>query len=162
MASLGKPVPLQATGVGVALDHDGPLEGVILMGPSGIGKTSTALALIEGCPFQRSALIGDDMVLLSTDSGEILASPAQAMAGFAEIRGFGLTKARMSADTRLRLMVKLTDSVPTRVSSPTQAGLGETGLSLPSITLKGHNIAATDLAIRIRSILRTFLTGQSH
>jgi hypothetical protein len=84
------PVTCHAVALGVAVDADGPLAGVLLLGPSGAGKSSLALAVIDSCPFRRSAMIADDAVIVSVaENGRLAARAPATIRGLIEVRGFG-------------------------------------------------------------------------
>lgn len=60
--------------------------GVLLMGVSGVGKSETALGLIE----RRHRLVGDDLVEIMRRGNELIASGAQMTRHHIEIRGIGI------------------------------------------------------------------------
>lgn len=66
--------------------------GFLIVGPSGSGKSSIALALLSEARQLRlpAALVADDQVLLSTDGGVVTAHRPATIAGLIEIRGAGI------------------------------------------------------------------------
>ena len=64
-------------------------RGLILVGPSGAGKTALALALMATGKERGlfAAMISDDQVFISNRNGSIIARRPPAIAGLAEIRG---------------------------------------------------------------------------
>lgn len=65
--------------------------GVLIFGPSGSGKSSLALRVIELLRVQSSfaTLIADDRVWISAAGNQLIAEAPQPIAGLVEIRGFG-------------------------------------------------------------------------
>lgn len=61
--------------------------GVLITGPSGIGKSEVSLGLVE----RGASLVADDMVHVRNISGELIASSPRLSSGFIEIRGIGIT-----------------------------------------------------------------------
>ena len=78
-------------------------QGVILLGPSGSGKSSLAARLIEA----YDALIGDDRLKLSRQGEQILARPHEALRGLIEMRGLGLVLRPYIEEATLSLAVAL-------------------------------------------------------
>ncbi|MFZ5709846.1 MAG: HPr kinase/phosphorylase [Pseudomonadota bacterium] len=77
------------------------LEGraVLILGPSGSGKSSLAVELLSrGC-----ALVSDDRTLIEARDGMLIASAPPAIAGRIEVRGMGI----LACDTVLRAVVAL-------------------------------------------------------
>ena len=60
--------------------------GVLIRGKSGVGKSETALGLIE----RGAALVADDMVYVRNVGGELVASAPEMSRGFMEVRGLGI------------------------------------------------------------------------
>ncbi len=146
--------PIHGAAVAVALDPDGPLEGALILGPSGCGKSALALSLIEACPWGRTALVADDVVVAVRRGDAIIARAPQGIAGVIEIRGFGPARARAVSESRLIAAFELSLS-PERLPEPKIWTLGDArGLSLWPFHPGG------DAPARMRAILRSVLGGQ--
>jgi len=80
-----QPVNVHAT----ALVVDG--RGLLIFGPTGAGKSTLALQLIDNAKLAGSAafLVSDDQVWLVARSGRLVAEAPENIAGLVEIRGFG-------------------------------------------------------------------------
>ena len=63
-------------------------QGVLIIGASGVGKSSLALELIE----QGAELISDDITFLSEKDGYLYASCDNKWQGSLEVRGFGIVQ----------------------------------------------------------------------
>lgn len=87
----------QATAVAVGR------RALLLEGPSGSGKSSLALALID----RGATLIGDDGLTLTAAEGRLLASPAPAIAGLLEIRNVGLLTYETARNVPVALAIRL-------------------------------------------------------
>lgn len=93
-------------------------HGVLIEGSSGSGKTSLALGLVDTARARgiEAALVCDDQALLARLDGRLVASAPPAIAGMAELRGYGITRVahrpcctvavvgRIGADRRLARM----------------------------------------------------------
>ncbi|WP_342640594.1 HPr kinase/phosphorylase [Rhodoligotrophos ferricapiens] len=85
-------------------------DGVLILGPSGSGKSDLALRLIDehgsggdGEPMS-CALVSDDQVVLRRSGDALIASPPEALRGLIEVRGLGIVRVmatRPSAALRL-------------------------------------------------------------
>lgn len=65
-------------------------RGVLITGPSGAGKTTLALTLIDHCRARGlfSRLIGDDRLLAAAHHGRLVCRTPATIAGLAEVPGF--------------------------------------------------------------------------
>lgn len=89
--------------------------GVLLMGPSSIGKSETALVLID----RQHQLIADDRVIFSkTSNNEICGSCPTLAQDFMEVRGLGIINVRslfgdhaVRAQKRLDLIIHIEDAL---------------------------------------------------
>jgi HPr kinase/phosphorylase len=83
--------------------------GVLILGPSGSGKSALALALIARASNMGifGALIGDDRVVVTTAHGRLVARGAANMAGLIERRAAGVIAVRHEPATVVRLAVDL-------------------------------------------------------
>jgi serine kinase of HPr protein (carbohydrate metabolism regulator) len=84
-------------------------SGVLILGPSGSGKSALALALMAraNATGAFSALIGDDRIFLSEAHGRLIARGAAIMAGVIERRTAGLITVRHESAAVVRLAVEL-------------------------------------------------------
>ena len=66
-------------------------RGIIVIGPSGAGKTTLALALVRHfCAHGRFVrLVGDDQILVKARGGRLLARVPTTIAGLVEVPGIG-------------------------------------------------------------------------
>lgn len=78
-------------------------RGVLLRGPSGVGKSDTALRLID----RGFQLVGDDQIWLSRTKKGLCAAPDPRLAGTLEVRGMGLWSVPYVAQTPIMLVVDL-------------------------------------------------------
>jgi HPr kinase/phosphorylase len=60
--------------------------GVLLLGPSGVGKSEIALELVS----RGHQLVADDVVELFLEDGRLIGRPREAIRHFLEIRGLGI------------------------------------------------------------------------
>lgn len=146
---------LHATVVALAVDADGPLAGVLILGASGAGKSSLALTMIEGCPFRRTALVADDQVLIDASGA---ASAPKALHGLIEVRGFGPAPVRTVDRAPLVLAVDL--GLETERTPLPQRLEVAPGAVVPHHPFRwtGADAAA---AHRLRVMVRQFLCGQT-
>lgn len=78
-------------------------QGLLLLGPSGSGKSDLALRLIDG----GAVLISDDQVDIAHEDGRLVASPPPPIAGLIEARGIGLLRLPYRTKVPLVLAVEL-------------------------------------------------------
>jgi len=142
------------TSVAVAVDSDGPLVGILLCGEPGTGKSSIALTLIEACPWRRTRLIADDLVLLTTKKEGLFASAPESIEGLIEIRGFGPSPIEFVRCIKLYTVFDL-NLEHHRLPDPEGFMYGEYCLSLWPLTYE------YGVEHRIRLILRAILSGQT-
>ncbi len=85
----------------VALSNDA----ILIMGPSGSGKSDLSLRLID----RGAALVSDDYTLLEVRDGEegLIASPPETIAGKMEVRGLGILALPWRDHARVRLIITL-------------------------------------------------------
>jgi len=85
--------------------------GVLILGPTGSGKSALALALMARASAAGAfgALIGDDRIFLRKSDGRLIARGAANMAGVIERRMAGLMVVRHEPAAIVRLAVELCD-----------------------------------------------------
>ncbi|MEO1657924.1 MAG: hypothetical protein AAFR65_09395 [Pseudomonadota bacterium] len=141
-------MPLHGTAIGVALDLEGPLRGVLLVGPPGSGKSRLAAELIAHCPHQRTGLIADD--LITFDSCGWAVSPEAGP--LLHLRGVGIAKVRGAPPMAIDFIVTL-GQVENEEEMAMEAAL--LGAQTVPVEPDGANAAALRLA------LRSLASGQS-
>ncbi|MFN3958578.1 MAG: HPr kinase/phosphorylase [Parvularculaceae bacterium] len=145
---------IHASAIGLAVDRDGPLAGVLILGPSGAGKTSLALAAIESCLFRRTILVADDQVAVGP-GGE--AAAPQSLQGLIEVRGFGPARVPYAPSAKLVVAVDL-GAEAGRVPKRGQRAIAR-GVSLPIFPFRWAGAEAT-ATHRLRVMVRQVLCGQ--
>ncbi len=86
-------------------------RGVLIEGPSGAGKTSLALGLVDTAKARgmQAALVSDDQALIENREGKAIASAPSAIAGLAEIRGHGIARIAHEPECALALIGRLAE-----------------------------------------------------
>lgn len=147
--------------VSLAIDEDGPLFGVLIVGKSGAGKSRLAVAAVHQCPYRRTRLVADDRVNLSVENGSWYAAPPEALKGRIEVRGVGVVACPSLARTALDLVIDLdapVDRIPdhqtyTPSDFESRANLSPSQL-LPLLPFDGADpLASTTLVIAARRFL---------
>src|ERR1700722_311946 len=114
---------------GSCVARDG--AGVLLVGPSGPGKSDLALRLLG----QGFGLVADDQV----DVIEGFARSPAALAGLLEVRGLGIVRLPHLADVKLNLVVELADRTELLPHPERHAEL-----NLPLVRLNALDVSAPD------------------
>lgn len=115
-------------------------KGVLLIGSPGSGKSSLALQLIDNPGFGlgeellRARLVADDQVIITVESGQLVASAPAALRGLIEVRGLGILALPALEAAVLRLVVELS-SPPVAERLPQPRDFEILGQLLPVISL---------------------------
>ncbi len=87
---------------------------VIIEGPTGSGKSSLALALID----RGAQLIGDDSVLLNVADNVLMVYPHPLTRGLLEVRNLGLIDYPVCESAPVSLIVQIDDQAERFIDSP--------------------------------------------
>ena len=79
--------------------------GVLIVGPSGSGKSDLALRLID----RGAKLISDDILYIESADGVPILAYAPSIAGKIEVRGIGICSMEYDVSAPLRLVVAMHD-----------------------------------------------------
>lgn len=143
-------------------NHHGSLvaageNGVFVMGPSGAGKTTMALALVSHCAAWGlfSRLVCDDQLFLSAENGRLVGRAAETIGGLVEVRGFGPASIAHEPRAVIDLVVRL---VPPEAAPRVDPGeeIALEGICLPCLSLAERNAQAGVLAVAARLSLPPF------
>ena len=127
----------EATGAGAVVHatavrwHE---RGLLLLGPSGVGKSDLALRLVE----RGAALVADDLVRITTRNGRLVARAA-AGPGLIELRGQGIFQLPHVDETVLDLALELG---PAAERLPEAATRSIAGIALPCCRLDPRHASA--------------------
>jgi hypothetical protein len=146
---------IHAVAAAVAIDADGPLAGVLILGGPGAGKSLLALDIVENCPWRRSALVADDAVVLDLRHGALVARPPDRIAGLIELRGFGVARIRSVASAEVLAAFDLEAGFE-RMPAPKR--FEAAGGSAPLFPFRAARPAAS---AALRVALRSICGGQS-
>jgi serine kinase of HPr protein (carbohydrate metabolism regulator) len=123
-------------------------RGVLIAGPSGAGKTTLALTLIDrfGSNERFARLVGDDQLFIAARGGRLVASCPPAIAGLAEVRGVGPRALPALASAVIDLIVRLVpEHDAPRLPDPASETIA--GIELPRLDLPARNAVAASLAV---------------
>ncbi len=111
--------------------------GVLILGPSGAGKTDLALRLIG----EGALLVADDQTSVEMRGDQLWATAPATIAGLIEARGVGVLPAAIKRATRLALAVELT-ATPERMPARRGWSLPGSPTQIPLIELSPFEASA--------------------
>lgn len=123
-------------------------SGVLLTGPSGMGKTTLALSLIEGRQHASrfAALVADDQVQVRAEGGRLRAQAPATIVGLMEVHG-------LSPQPVITMPSAIIDLVCMLAGPPEVPRYQETaeiqisGVVLPSLVVAGRNVTQSSAVI---------------
>lgn len=119
-------------------------EGVLILGPSGSGKSSLALMMMGF----GARLVSDDNTLVTLQAGRLYATAPPATAGLIEARGVGILRVPRAQPAILRLCVDLDRAETERL--PPERMCDMLGVKLPLVL----GPATPHLAAALMQLLR--------
>lgn len=133
----------------IALRTERSWRGLLVQGPSGIGKSTLALAA-TGEGFR---LVADDRVLLWSSGGRLWGRAPDRLAGLVEVRGWDVVAAPALPFAEVALTVEHTDAAE---PAPEPANVDLCGVRVPLIRL---DLRGPALAVRLALVLRSHAPG---
>jgi HPr kinase/phosphorylase len=136
-------------------------SGVLILGPSGSGKSALALALMARASSSGAfgALIGDDRVFVSEAHGRLIARGTANVAGLIERRTAGLIRVRHEPAAVMRLAVELCERGRRWPRMPEDDdGLIVSGVTLPRLALDS-GLSVCDQALAVGERLAVLAAG---
>jgi serine kinase of HPr protein (carbohydrate metabolism regulator) len=131
-------------------------KAVLIRGPSGSGKSSLALALLQAAasgllPFAR--LVADDRCHVEASAGRLLVRPAAELAGLIEIRGLGIRHLPHEPVAVVGLVIDLGAAAAARLPTPDLQKIAISGVELPSLAVPpgADALAMTLCALQTRA-----------
>lgn len=126
----------------VAIDGNG----VLIIGPSGSGKSDLALRLID----RGAKLVSDDAVAVSIEQDMLVLFAAPNIETLLEIRGIGIQTVPAIGSAPLRLVAELTETIERMPPQQMVSAIG--GFNIPSVKLAPFETSA---AIKLEYALRS-------
>ena len=118
-------------------------ESLTLHGKSGVGKSETALGLIE----RGAALVADDMVYVRNVGGELVASAPEMSRGFMEVRGLGIVNITTLFGLKSIRHNKRLDLIVTLIPAKDQEALDRLGLEREGLDVLGEKVLHVQLSV---------------
>ena len=114
-------------------------KGILLIGPSGSGKSDLALRLIKE---KQAILISDDRTNIEIVSGAIIASCPQTIQGLLEVRGIGIVKMPHKKQSKISLVIELTNNLSQIERLPLFETITLLGIEIKKIRLYPFELSA--------------------
>ena len=109
---------------------------VVILGPSGSGKSDLALRLLD----RGFTLVSDDQTLVKKDGERLVASAPPNIAGKLEIRGIGIVDMETVTNIPVALLVELTSEIQRLPDESRERPL--LGVKLPLISIDAMTASA--------------------
>ncbi len=129
--------------------------GVMLLGPSGSGKSDLALRLIDHGG-GADALVADDRVTVEPSEGRLTGSAPNAICGRLEVRGVGVLSVPYLERAHIGLAVTLSPDRGERIPDFDRQVCEIAGIAVPNLMLDAFEASAP---AKIRAMVQAVTTG---
>lgn len=119
-------------------------KGVIIIGPSGSGKSDLTLRLILA---HNAVLVADDRTVIESVNGVLKAKCPQNIKGLLEVRGVGICNLKTKSCVKVSLLVKLVSASAKIERMPEIKATEILGVKIPTIELYAFEISAAEKVI---------------
>lgn len=119
-------------------------NGILIIGPSGSGKSDLALRMMMN---KGAELVADDRTDIEEKFGRLKASCPENIRGMMEVRGVGVCRFEPCPSVFVELVVELVPAGEKIERLPEQEKIEYCGVSVPKIRLHGFEISAIDKII---------------
>ncbi len=119
-------------------------KGILILGPSGSGKSDLTLRLILK---YNAVLIADDRTVLENKNGVLKAGCPQNIKGLLEVRGVGICKFNTKTSAKISLVVKLVSSNSKIERMPEPKTTEILGIKIPTIEIYAFEPSAAEKII---------------
>ena len=123
-------------------------KGVLILGPSGSGKSDLALRLMT---LFSAKLVSDDRTEVQNDNGCLEANAPEILKGLLEVRGVGVIKAEYLEKTKIDVVLKLTSEKIERMPECKEYEIE--GVKLPLFYINPFEVSAPSKVVAILSLL---------
>jgi len=121
---------------GTCVDING--IGVLIIGPSGSGKSDLALRLLD----DGARLVADDYLWIEASGAELVASVPETIAGMLEVRGLGIVRHSFRDTCVVRLCVELVEAAEVQRLPPRGQVISYEGIAIKHVRLDAFEASA--------------------
>ncbi|MDR1693714.1 MAG: HPr kinase/phosphatase C-terminal domain-containing protein [Lactobacillaceae bacterium] len=107
-------------------------KGLLIIGPSGVGKSDLCFRLIMS---KKATMIADDRTDIEVRAGEIYALCPKVIKGLLEVRGIGLKEFKNLDEAKIDLVIELVKDICEVERLPEPEVFEYKGIKLPKIKL---------------------------
>ncbi len=122
----------------IALRQDGLWRGVLIEGPSGVGKSDLAIRALDA----GFRLVADDRVVVFANAGKPWGKAPESLAGLIEVRGLGIVDIAALPFCEIALILRCVDAPQAVERLPEPRSEPIAGLSVPVFDLWPREPAA--------------------
>lgn len=127
--------------------------GLLIAGPSGSGKSTLAMTLLrEASPAQLARLVSDDQVLVENRNGRLVCRAPDAIAGLAEVFGYGPVHLDHEPCAVIDIVIRLVEPASLE-RLPERCREAVAGVTLPRLDVPRRNVLAATHAVGARLML---------